>query len=219
MKPDNISNYVSVFNYFLSFRKFAESYEDVLMTYEILRKDLSKCIDMAMQNPEDQTWQRLVIRLTFSLIDSMCYKLKNLILIIARGIFYPLSKDDNERLKEMKFDEKGKIKGTKYLSPLENIKFTFNKLSEICKANYAFPSKREARIIIDAAKLRNRITHPKSAEDLNIDPIEYQKVAEALIWFGSQFDKLILAINIKREQIKLPKHGDPRIILKKMTVH
>jgi hypothetical protein len=45
---------------------------------ELTTDDLQKCLDISNTYPGDLFWQRLVVRSTFSIIDSACYKLKEL---------------------------------------------------------------------------------------------------------------------------------------------
>jgi len=69
--------------------------------------DLDKCVDISNSNLGDQSWQRLAVRTAFSAIDSVCYKLKELVYCTAKHINLHLSERDEDLLLEFKKDKQG----------------------------------------------------------------------------------------------------------------
>ena len=99
--------------------------------------------------------------------------------------------DDLERLTETKMDQQGRSKKC-FLPSGENIQFAFRAFAKVhgfaCSADY---SVKGWTALLDAAKIRDRLMHPKSSHDLEVSFTDLDGVREASGWFFPTRDRLV----------------------------
>jgi hypothetical protein len=158
---------------------------------ELTTDDLQKCLDISNTYPGDLFWQRLVVRSTFSIIDSACYKLKELSYCIAKHYHFELSEYDQEMLIGYKINDEGIIK-TGHPPCAKNVKFTLEIASRIFNSNpIVFDKNWDA--FLKTIRIRNRLTHPKSVSDLSISQEEYAIASDAFSWFQKRLFEITVA--------------------------
>ena len=156
--------------------------KDLTELTNLTTADLDKCIAISNANLGDQSWQRLVVRTAFSIIDSVCYKLKELIYCTANVCHIDLSVHEKELLLEFKKDKQGNFRRC-YPGFADNVKFTLNTASKFFGLNPIVLNDNNWMAFLESIEIRDRITHPKHPRDLAISPQEYDKVADAFYWF------------------------------------
>lgn len=127
---------------------------------------------------EQETWIRLSIRLLLSLIESTCYKLKQVALLgyQARGI--ALKEEDEQKLSER--TKEGRLK---FLPTEDNIKYSFTMLANAFNLKNKLKFGKEWQIFLKVLKKRNDLTHPKNRSDLFVTPADHKNAADTLEWF------------------------------------
>ena len=167
-------------------------YRDFAKILEITFADLDKCIDISKANPKDQIWKRLVVRTAFSVIDSVCYKLKEFVYCSAKHCGYNLSQEEEFFLLGVKKDKQGIPNNYRY--PLEeNIEKTIDISEKFYGLIFTVQSAREWKLFKKAIKVRNRITHPKHSNDLSISQEEDNMASDAFSWFMKRIFEIHVA--------------------------
>jgi len=142
------------------------------------------------ENKESQFFRRLYIRSVFAYIEGSVWILKQVCLNAksANGEKRKISLSEYSILTEESYELKnnGNIKTvSKNLNLLDNIKFTFKTVNKL------FNGKIELGVgtkswdnLIDAKKVRNRITHPKSDKEMFVDDNEIENCEKVCSWFN-----------------------------------
>jgi len=138
---------------------------------------------------ELRPWFRIAIKTIFSMIDAVCYQIKQHILIVHKIKGDSIPKKTKEKLLEYRINEKGK-KEKAYLRMRENIKFVLKELHKL----YGNPldlsqDNKELDLLSKTEKVRNAVTHPKSFKDLEVGAEDYRDAVNVLYWFSNKFKK------------------------------
>lgn len=128
---------------------------------------------------EQETWFRLANRLVITVIESICYKMKQTALLMCDGVGKPLSDEEREKLNEKKADG-----SNVFMRTSENVKFAFKKLADAFGFKFRLKYGKEWSRFLRVAEKRNRLTHPKTKADLKITITEHNESAETLNWFN-----------------------------------
>ena len=84
-----------------------------------------------------------------------------------------------------RIDDKGNIKRAKAKVPTSNLMlFSINIISQCNETDFNPKEINGWKDLLEAMKVRDRITHPKTIEDLLVNDQEYKKCKSAINWFA-----------------------------------
>lgn len=138
------------------------------------------------------TDRRLIVRSIFSFIEGMIFQLKQVSLIAAAEKTRPLLPEEIAMAKEEDYelDESGVIKSVKAKLRFKgNFRFAFKlfvKSNALDQKYMPDLGGHEWAKLANALKIRDRITHPKSASDLTITDEEIQNALRVYDWVYAQ---------------------------------
>lgn len=133
---------------------------------------------------EQGTWYRLANRITITTIETACYKMKQITLLMFDTTGKPLSPKDRDKLLEKKSDG-----SPHYLKPQENVKFAFKMLAEALGFPFKIKYDKEWSNFLKVIRKRHALTHPKSLVDLKMSVQDHENTAHAFDWFNSIFNQ------------------------------
>lgn len=146
----------------------------------------------------DSVYRRLYIRTLFTLIEGVSHRLRQIILAMHEERRIRLTPSEYMLLTEtvVTLDNQGKIDEREATQPfVKMLKFTLKILGkhtkQVAKVNRLL-SDAEFKKIIDAVKVRNRLTHPKKLEDLYVAWGEFQDGIDAQKWFENCLSTLLV---------------------------
>lgn len=150
--------------------------------------------------------RRLIVKSVFSFIEGVVFELKHMAVIAVAekpGRLLPeeiaMAKDEDYEL-----DESGKIKTVKAkLRFKSNFRFAFKLFAKSNALDQKFIPDLgggDWANLIDALKVRDRITHPKSISDLKITDKEIQNALRAYDWVYAQM--FIMALRVVQKSIR-----------------
>lgn len=173
-------------------QEFEAKVEELISTIGVLNDDLQKMLDLSrlrakqLENApasiflkEQATWWRTESRLVFSIVDSACYNMKQIALLLCEKRGKSLSDKDLEKLREVKADG-----SPRFLPTGDNFKFAFEKFFYAFDQPSPIKFGKEWAVFLRALKKRDKITHPKKRNDLNISITEHRDIAEVFVWFS-----------------------------------
>lgn len=140
---------------------------------------------------DEQFYRRSLIRTMFSLIDAFCYHLKQESLSVAKHNPITFSKRTLEVLTETRINKS--IEGSQttrpyYPSPQENLRVAIRTYAKV-KSGFVPDHIRHHPIVFAISKkIRDRITHPKAADDLVVSNEEFREAILLLQWLQAVFD-------------------------------
>lgn len=164
--------------------------------HNLLLQEISRIREKIIEEPKNHCWRRVYIRSVFSMIDSICFRLKAEILDSIKGALEKnkFSPGEISMLKEQAYevDNKGKVTKRKiYLKSEKNFKFAFYTAAKLTKGFNLDVSGIGWKSFTDAVKIRNRVTHPKSISDFSILKKELLTVNRAFKWILATYDEYI----------------------------
>ncbi len=166
----------------------------------VMFDDVDTATTLSGQDPDNQTWRRIVVRLCFSAIDAMCSDSKRIIYCFLKyKLIAPTRKD-------LKFitgidDNKGEL--SVFRPTLEeNIKYITGRLASFSKNPWKIGNHNvEWQAFCASGLLRDRLTHPKCLADLAVNDLEYEKVADSLLWLQNGLNQIISGISPKQHML------------------
>lgn len=190
-------------------QRIRKELEDMRATTNILIDDLDRVLAVSDQKmkelkgkpesiflAEQETWFRLSNRITLTTIESICFKLKQIALLICDLWNRPLTPKEREKLEEMYANG-----NPRYLPTANNLKFTFKMYAYAFGCGYRLNcSGKEWADFLEIVDKRNALTHPKASADLKISPEEHDKAAETFLWFHKVFQELMTACQATRKK-------------------
>jgi len=155
--------------------------KDLDMALTIFWDDISACSILLSQNPNNQTWQRCIIRTIFSSIDYWCNHINNISLEDYLTQIGTLSEKDVLFLSEYKLSSSGKEtkKAIKYGKYFE---ISLRVHSQLQGIDYKLEKNENWQSFLVAISVRNRLTHPKSAEDLMLTRKDFKLAFKGCLW-------------------------------------
>ena len=157
---------------------------------EPLLDDAFEAEKFLAENKDSQFFRRLYIRTVFAYIEGSIWILKQVCLNAksSTGQKRKISLSEYSILSEETYDLKnnGNIKTvSKNLNLLDNIKFTFKTINKLFVGNIDIGTGTKSwDNLIDAKKIRNRITHPKSEKEMFVENNEIEICEEVCSWFN-----------------------------------
>lgn len=162
--------------------------------YEVLRHDMVE-VERLYNKRRDQFAARTYLRTFFAFVEGTIHILKNFALgIHARRPCF--TDGEISILKEVRFelDDKGQVaEKYKYLRCGDNVHFGFDAVLKATESKYVIDYGGAGwKHFIKAIRIRNRITHPKSSQELNISSEELKAVIGGSHWYGNVIKGLLV---------------------------
>jgi hypothetical protein len=167
--------------------ELGQVYEDYFQLSDTLREDGERILS---DQKTDQTWRRNLIRVTWPMIEAYASVLRRQCLVFTKFCELNLSTKHRKLLiDESNFHSSERIKESLKLAyRLHQLDRTMN-FGNIDWQN-----------VQDAIKVRDRITHPKNSQDLNIDDEEWARIHSGLAWMLKGFTDYFDQVNQKYGQ-------------------
>lgn len=161
--------------------------DDMEVAYKLVDKEIedikksSPILDDRLLGARLQPLMRIMTRNAFAAIEGLCYKTKNISLQLCdqRGI--PVSQREREDILEKTINKDGKTV-SHYPKTKDNIKLTLNILYRAFGFIFEITDHEEWKKLRVAIDIRNRITHPKTLNDMSISGAEYRDESEGFEW-------------------------------------
>jgi len=183
---------------------------ELVKIISILMKDLNRVIDksneMAIrdkQKPErifldqQETWFRQANRITITSIEAICFRMKQITLLLFDNSNRNLSQNDREKLSERKSDG-----SPCYLPTHDNVKFAFKMFSRVLGFPFTIRYDAKWANFLKVIDKRNSLTHPKSSNDLKMSARDHNNAADAFAWFDALINQFLNEMN-KHKKIKV----------------
>ncbi len=130
---------------------------------------------------------RVMTRSSFAALEGICYRIKNLALVLCNYKGIPVTQQEQENVLEKRVNQDGK-EVSHYLETLENMKFSFKMLNKSFGKEYIMVSHDKWMKMRKAVEIRNRITHPKNLADMKISGADYLDESVGFEWFSEKLD-------------------------------
>lgn len=196
MSKENIRDFIS---------EWQETVEMVyLLTEEVLK--FSHLIDIEIEKLKNksereflgeqeflnelQPWFRINIRSSITIIETICYKLKQNTILICEQRNKTLTPSELEKLMEKKRDRDGKLQNY-YPKTQENIIFTLKKIYYAFDRSFEIKDHDGWRKLCESIEKRNKLTHPKKKDDLKATAQQYNDASVGFAWFTSRIKDLV----------------------------
>lgn len=137
------------------------------------------------ESDDSQATRRDLIRTAFAAIEGLVWIFREQVVASAEET-YGLDDGEQEVLQErqLSVSEQGKVSSqSRFLGLIPTIRLVARIASRINRADHFDFGSREWDGFRKAIAIRNRITHPKSANDLHLSKADVDQVTRALFWF------------------------------------
>ena len=153
----------------------------------VLRQDMLDCGRLIEGEHKTDSASRSFVRCVFALIEGSVFNLKQTALTLHRHGKGKFSQAELAMLEDVSYElsDKGEAKEQiKFIPLTKNIRFAFSAATRAFQVKFELVVDDEGwSTFKDALGIRNRITHPKSIEDLKLSDEEVQTVTDAGSWF------------------------------------
>jgi len=143
----------------------------------------------------DQRHARNLIRIFGALVDALAFHLKQRVLHLSKAGIAKLDSGRLSILEEANYDlrENGAVERRPRRLPfLPNFRFAFQEFFKFHGGTFALDVTGEDwKNFCCAVQLRNRMMHPRSAEDLKVERNELKRLLAAIEWFGTQTENAV----------------------------
>lgn len=186
----------------------AEAVSQLKNVWAILNSDLDAAIQY-VRKYNTQYAQRAMVRTWFALVEGLSYQLRQVTLASLQGTDF-LSPSEVVLLNEMRHSvsDKGYPKTSEQFLPFpQSLLFSIRAYVKNHGAKYEADMKLPGwSAMLHAAKVRNRVTHPKSVTALELSEEDLEAVVEAAKWWKAtmlgMFSACKEADDFWREQLK-----------------
>ncbi len=190
-------------------RVLAESRDILKLLYEDV-----ELAERMWREQDSQFWRRTFIRSVFALIEGFTYRLKQVALEASKKFSIELSKSEIALLLEESYEvnDKGQAETRPdYIQLPRNIRFAFRMYSLAYGINYQLKIDDDGWLSFkEALKVRNRLTHPKSTDDVSVSAEDMSHAEKAAIWFVRSSDEIQRAmIEEMKVKIEAKKRASP----------
>ncbi len=132
-------------------------------------------------------WGRAIVRSVFAGIEGLCYRYKQVALAAAALKNIDLTSAEMAMLREEAYglNDKGEAESTKSkLRTAPNVVFSLKMLARARGGSYEIDTNCTGwQAFKTSMRVRDRITHPKDASDLQVTEEEAETILTAAIWF------------------------------------
>ncbi|HJQ34385.1 MAG TPA: hypothetical protein VJ866_19550 [Pyrinomonadaceae bacterium] len=158
-----------------------------------LKNDASRCSKALAATPEEDEagrafWRRMYARAAFAFFDGVTYRMAYHAYMARdrRGVAFSL--EELNRLEKMfDFDDDEDLdiySAVSHINMLEDMKFAFNAFARVHYTDYVLPIADADWVFMkEAAHIRNWLTHPKTAEGLEVNGGDVDALAWGMVWF------------------------------------
>jgi hypothetical protein len=151
-----------------------------------LAEDANICLARSEEEPL-QFWLRSLVRTMFAMVEGVTFRMKQIALQSFQLGCAEFSLPELAILREESYElkENGEPRAqTKFLKFNSNLRFTFKTYAKALHCNYVLDLNDEGWSSLNkAVKVRNRLTHPKAINDLEITADNYIHIQRGLLWF------------------------------------
>ena len=168
-----------------------EDYLEELKKRFIFFGHLSEDLDQAkrlLEENDSQFTRRMYLRSLFAFIEGNSFRIRQMALAAHNQRAQCFSNEEIVMLeeKDLGIKDNGDLKiRTKYIDFATNIRFSQNSYIKAFGGDQPDYTDNGWAQLKQALELRNRITHPRSEEDLNISDDELNVIHEAKEWYSS----------------------------------
>jgi hypothetical protein len=138
-------------------------------------------------------------RAFFAFVEAVMFATKRLILEGHEAQLLELTHAEQILLLERYYDLKdsGAIRESRrFLSFTSNFRFTFELFNRVYRTGFEIPYGHAGwEALLDASKVRDRITHPKRAQDFDITEAEVKLLRRAEAWFWRLSMRILKTLN------------------------
>jgi hypothetical protein len=186
---------------------YSEGITYLLTMDRIFETEISEVAKIQAGQEDNEMAVRAVLRTLFAWVEATVFALKRIALKTTehKELFSPA---ELAMLHEHSYDldEKGKAKiQTKFIPLPKNLRFAFESCSRafgirntLDVGNTGWDSFQKA------IEMRNRITHPRTPEDLHISDEDFAQIELAISWFSHNVRELINQLVARLERLKKP---------------
>jgi hypothetical protein len=188
-----------------------------LRLHHALVADMKVWVRALRRNVDSQHYRRAFVQSALGYIEAACFGVKQDCAlvndeVIQRGAEPLFTFEEAAMLREVqpRFD-KNKVEADYVMPPIApNVRFAFLSFKRTFGLSWNIPEGDCWNRLQRAKRIRNRIAHPKTPENLNISDDEILEVEEAAAWFGKTHESLIKALTEKVKAVKGGKDAWPR---------
>jgi hypothetical protein len=141
---------------------------------------------------------RMLVRSIFACLEGIVFGMKQLAAAV-NGADGPLSAEERIVCKELAWGLTGRglAKSVAMHLPAEpNVKFAFAVTAKAFRVSFKLDTSSQGwQCFVRSRSLRNRLTHPKRASDLEISNVELREAIEAFDWFNLQLGVITGTVN------------------------
>jgi len=189
---------------------FQKELLDLKETKDKLVADEKICMQKAGETGS-QFWYRMFIRSFFAHVEGISFKLKK------HALYWDRKQKSNKLTvgeiaiineENYKLKDNGKVTAYPSFSNVDkNLRFAINVFSKVHSITFEWKLKNDPRWndFKDTIKIRNRLTHPKKAEELDFTQEEGDKLFRAHEWFLETITEAIDLVNKKYLKEQKPK--------------
>ena len=162
------------------------AYEQHAEVLAVFREDLDVYKEIA-ETDGRQFWKRTVVRFLFAGIEGLCYRNKQIALATAALKDIELTSAEMAMLREEAYglDDNGEAESKKSrLRTAPNLAFSLRMLARARGGSYEIDTNCTGwQAFKTSIRVRDRITHPKGASDLQVTEEEVASIIAAAGWF------------------------------------
>jgi len=178
-------------------RGLAVPLDDLLESSALLRDDIQRLLDAFADSWDDQTFRRVFVRASWSYIEAVVFGLKQLVLTACTLGSEDLSFKTRGFLSEQRIEvnSRGEAKVlVVHTETMKNIKMTLKLASTQFDVAWrpAFGNGSWDRLR-QSLQIRHRLTHPKTATELQVQDEELDLHREAFMWFAQGFNEFLVS--------------------------
>lgn len=170
-----------------------ETVKEFMMVVLNLTGDVLLCVTLHEQVEENkkQPLRRAVVRSVFAMIEGSIYRMKQIALEANSPEKQLFSQGEVDMLAEVTYRlaENGVVKKVPAKISLDgNILFAFKAIERVTKTGYTLEQGADWELLKRSIRLRDRLTHPKTLDQLVVTDQDYGMVLTAWGWFGRQVE-------------------------------
>ncbi len=162
---------------------------DLVPAVKIIAQDADDC-EKALKLNDTQFWRRMWIRAYFSWVEAYCFLLRRFVLKMRfnKRVIKPSDIAEFAALSELKYSVTSK--GESITEPantrtVDYIGFSIMSCSRLYGLGFSIdPGGKDRKCLVDAVRVRDRITHPKGIKDVHITDADMKIVDEFRNWFS-----------------------------------
>jgi len=191
---------------------YANIIREAMALENVLHNDVKECTRLAFGPKKTDSGSRAFVRAVFAFIEGGLYSLKRIALYVGtQQNLFTTSELALLEEKSYDIDEKGVVRQSpKYIQLLNNVKFSFAAHARVYHLSFKINTQDPGWFaLVEALKVRHRITHPKKTEELTVSAQELKWAKEAAEFYARsrmQLSKTMLKRKKRLEKLFLDMH-------------